>query len=154
MTEIAWASAVELARAVRQRRLSPVEIADALLARMEVVNPGINAYVHVRSRPRAPPRARPRGRGDARGRAGRAARRAVLDLDGEPLRRRILGWLLTYPFNMMASVPAASVPCGFSAAGLPVGLQLVARPRDDAGLLRAAASFERARPWSDRRPAL
>jgi aspartyl-tRNA(Asn)/glutamyl-tRNA(Gln) amidotransferase subunit A len=75
-------------------------------------------------------------------------------LDGEPLRRRILGWLLTYPFNMMASVPAATVPCGFTAAGLPVGLQLVARPRDDAGLLRAAASFERARPWSDRRPAL
>ncbi len=79
---------------------------------------------------------------------------APASLDGEPLRRRILGWLLTYPFNMMASVPAATVPCGFTAAGLPVGLQLVARPRDDAGLLRAAASFERARPWSDRRPAL
>ena len=47
MTEIAWASAAELARAVRQRRLSPVEIADALLARIEDVNPGINAYVHV-----------------------------------------------------------------------------------------------------------
>jgi aspartyl-tRNA(Asn)/glutamyl-tRNA(Gln) amidotransferase subunit A len=73
-------------------------------------------------------------------------------LDGEPLRRRILGWVLTYPFNMMASVPAATVPCGVTATGLPVGLQLVARPRDDAGLLRAAASFERARPWSDRRP--
>jgi Asp-tRNA(Asn)/Glu-tRNA(Gln) amidotransferase A subunit family amidase len=79
---------------------------------------------------------------------------APASLDGEPLRRRILGWLLTYPFNMMASVPAATVPCGFTAAGLPVGLQLVARPRDDGGLLRAAASFERARPWSDRRPAL
>ena len=79
---------------------------------------------------------------------------APVSLDGEPLRRRILGWLLTYPFNMMASVPAATVPCGFTAAGLPVGLQLVTRPRDDAGLLRAAASFERARPWSDRRPAL
>jgi aspartyl-tRNA(Asn)/glutamyl-tRNA(Gln) amidotransferase subunit A len=70
-------------------------------------------------------------------------------LDGEPLRRSILGWVLTYPFNMMASVPAATVPCGFTAAGLPVGLQLVARPRDDAGLLRAAACFERAQPWSN-----
>jgi Asp-tRNA(Asn)/Glu-tRNA(Gln) amidotransferase A subunit family amidase len=79
---------------------------------------------------------------------------APASLDGEPLRRRILGWLLTYPFNMMASVPAATVPCGFTAAGVPVGLQLVGRPRDDAGLLRAAASFERARPWSDRRPVL
>jgi Asp-tRNA(Asn)/Glu-tRNA(Gln) amidotransferase A subunit family amidase len=34
----------------------------------------------------------------------------------------------------------------------PVGLQLIGRPRDDAGLFRAAASFVRARPWSDRRP--
>ncbi len=72
-------------------------------------------------------------------------------LDGEPLRRRILGWLLTYPFNMMASVPAATVPCGFTAAGLPVGLQIVGRPRDDGAVLRAAANFERARPWADRR---
>jgi Asp-tRNA(Asn)/Glu-tRNA(Gln) amidotransferase A subunit family amidase len=42
-----WASAAELARAVRERRLSPVEVADALLARLETVNPVINAYVHV-----------------------------------------------------------------------------------------------------------
>jgi Asp-tRNA(Asn)/Glu-tRNA(Gln) amidotransferase A subunit family amidase len=66
--------------------------------------------------------------------------------------RALLAAMLTYPFNMMASVPAATVPCGVTATGLPVGLQLVARPRDDAGLLRAAACFERARPWSDRRP--
>jgi aspartyl-tRNA(Asn)/glutamyl-tRNA(Gln) amidotransferase subunit A len=77
---------------------------------------------------------------------------APAHLDGQPLSRRVLGWLLTYPFNMMSAVPAASVPCGFTAAGLPVGLQIVGRPRGDGAVLRAAANFERARPWASRRP--
>jgi aspartyl-tRNA(Asn)/glutamyl-tRNA(Gln) amidotransferase subunit A len=72
--------------------------------------------------------------------------------DGQSLRRRVLGWLLTYPFSMMSAVPAVSVPCGLTAAGLPVGLQIVGRPRDDGGVLRAAANFERARPWRGLRP--
>jgi aspartyl-tRNA(Asn)/glutamyl-tRNA(Gln) amidotransferase subunit A len=79
---------------------------------------------------------------------------APAHLDGQPLSRRLLGWFLTYPFNMMSAVPAASVPCGFTAAGLPVGLQIVGRPREDGAVLRAAANFERARPWGGRRPAL
>jgi aspartyl-tRNA(Asn)/glutamyl-tRNA(Gln) amidotransferase subunit A len=79
---------------------------------------------------------------------------APAHLDGQPLSRRLLGWFLTYPFNMMSPVPAVSVPCGFTAAGLPVGLQIVGRPRDDGAVLRAAANFERARPWFGRRPAL
>jgi aspartyl-tRNA(Asn)/glutamyl-tRNA(Gln) amidotransferase subunit A len=75
-------------------------------------------------------------------------------LRDEPLSRQLLGWLLTYPFNMLAAVPAASVPCGFTQRGLPVGLQIVGRPRADAAVLRAAAHFERARPWAGRRPPL
>ena len=70
-------------------------------------------------------------------------------LAGEPLARQLLGWLLTYPFNMLASVP-----CGFTRSGLPVGLQIVGQPRADAAVLRAAANFERARPWAEHRPAL
>ena len=58
----------------------------------------------------------------------------------------------SYPFNM--SPPAASVPCGFTPDGLPVGLQIVGRRGADAEVLRAAATFERARPWAGRRPAL
>jgi aspartyl-tRNA(Asn)/glutamyl-tRNA(Gln) amidotransferase subunit A len=57
----------------------------------------------------------------------------------------------TYPFNMTGQ-PAASVPAGFTRDGLPIGLQIVGRRFDDAGVLRAAAAFERARPWADRRP--
>ncbi len=59
----------------------------------------------------------------------------------------------SYPFNMSHN-PAASVPCGFTAAGLPVGLQIVGRRLDDLGVLQAAAAFEAARPWADRRPQL
>lgn len=59
----------------------------------------------------------------------------------------------SYPFNFSGN-PAASVPCGFTADGLPVGLQIVAPRFDDLGVLQAAAAFERARPWADRRPPL
>ena len=59
----------------------------------------------------------------------------------------------SYPFNLSGN-PAASVPCGFTPDGLPVGLQIVARRFDDLGLLQLAAAFETARPWSHKRPVL
>jgi aspartyl-tRNA(Asn)/glutamyl-tRNA(Gln) amidotransferase subunit A len=63
-----------------------------------------------------------------------------------------LSWAeFSYPFNMSGN-PAASVPCGFTDAGLPVGLQIVGKRADELGVLRAAAAFESARPWADRRP--
>jgi aspartyl-tRNA(Asn)/glutamyl-tRNA(Gln) amidotransferase subunit A len=61
-------------------------------------------------------------------------------------------WIpFTFPFNMTGQ-PAASVPCGFTADGLPIGLQIVGRRFDDAGVLRAAAAFERLQPWAERFP--
>jgi aspartyl-tRNA(Asn)/glutamyl-tRNA(Gln) amidotransferase subunit A len=57
----------------------------------------------------------------------------------------------TFPFNMTGQ-PACSVPAGFTKDGLPIGLQIVGRRFDDAGVLRAAAAFERARPWAGARP--
>lgn len=59
----------------------------------------------------------------------------------------------SYPFNFSGN-PAASVPCGFTDAGLPVGLQIVGRRFDDLGVLQASAAFEKARPWADKRPPL
>ena len=59
----------------------------------------------------------------------------------------------SYPFNMSWN-PAASVPCGFTAEGLPVGLQIVGRRFDDLSVLQASAAFEAAQPWADRRPLL
>src|SRR5947208_11017335 len=63
-------------------------------------------------------------------------------------------WIpFTFPFNMTGQ-PAASVPCGFTKDGLPVGLQIVGRRFDDATVLRASAAFERVRPWPRHRPPL
>ncbi|GGI90407.1 amidase [Saccharopolyspora subtropica] len=53
---------------------------------------------------------------------------------------------LTYPFNMTQQ-PAASVPCGHTSAGLPIGLQIVGPRHADALVLRAARAYEQARPW-------
>jgi aspartyl-tRNA(Asn)/glutamyl-tRNA(Gln) amidotransferase subunit A len=57
----------------------------------------------------------------------------------------------SYPFNFSGN-PAASVPCGFTADGLPVGLQIVGRRFADLTVLQASAAFEVARPWSGERP--
>jgi len=54
----------------------------------------------------------------------------------------------TYLFNLTGQ-PAASIPCGWTADGLPVGLQIVGRRFEDATVLRAAAAFEEAKPWAD-----
>lgn len=54
----------------------------------------------------------------------------------------------SHPFNLTRQ-PAASVPCGFTKTGLPIGLQIVGRMYDDALVLRAARAYERAAPWPD-----
>ncbi|MDR7299838.1 amidase [Haloactinomyces albus] len=61
---------------------------------------------------------------------------------------RWTGWTsLTYPFNMTQQ-PAASIPCGFTSEGLPVGLQIIGPRHADARVLQAAHAFEQARPWN------
>ncbi len=57
----------------------------------------------------------------------------------------------TYPFNMTKQ-PAASVPCGFTADGLPVGLQIVGPMFADHLVLRASQAYQRGFPLTDRRP--
>jgi Asp-tRNA(Asn)/Glu-tRNA(Gln) amidotransferase A subunit family amidase len=66
----------------------------------------------------------------------------------------VLGWMpFTYPFNLTGQ-PAASVPVGFTEAGLPVGLQIVGRRHADRTVLAAAGAFEAACPWVERHPFL
>jgi aspartyl-tRNA(Asn)/glutamyl-tRNA(Gln) amidotransferase subunit A len=57
------------------------------------------------------------------------------------------------PANM-TGLPAVSVPCGFSAQGLPIGLQFIGKALDEPTLLRAAHAYERATPWHTRRSSL
>ncbi len=59
----------------------------------------------------------------------------------------------TAPFNL-TGLPALSLPCGFTGAGLPVGLQLVSSPWSEARLLRAARAYQEATDWKARSPAL
>jgi aspartyl-tRNA(Asn)/glutamyl-tRNA(Gln) amidotransferase subunit A len=59
----------------------------------------------------------------------------------------------TYPFNLTQQ-PAASVPCGFTFGGLPIGLQLVGAKYADHIVLRAAHAYQVAHPLTDRRPPL
>ncbi|HEV8142891.1 MAG TPA: Asp-tRNA(Asn)/Glu-tRNA(Gln) amidotransferase subunit GatA [Methylomirabilota bacterium] len=61
--------------------------------------------------------------------------------------------IFTVPANLSGN-PGISVPCGFSANGLPIGLHLVGRAFDEAMLLRVAHAYEKATPWRARRPEL
>jgi aspartyl-tRNA(Asn)/glutamyl-tRNA(Gln) amidotransferase subunit A len=58
---------------------------------------------------------------------------------------------LTRPWNL-TGLPAISVPCGFAAGGLPVGLQIAGRPFDEPTVLRIAHAYEQATEWHTRRP--
>lgn len=57
----------------------------------------------------------------------------------------------TYPFNLTQQ-PAASVPCGFTMAGLPIGLHVIGRMFDDRTVLRVCAAYESANDFAERRP--
>ena len=57
----------------------------------------------------------------------------------------------TYPFNLTGQ-PAASVPCGFTKAGLPAGLQVIGAAHEDALVLRASHAYQQARPLTAIRP--
>ncbi|HEX5816377.1 MAG TPA: amidase [Methylomirabilota bacterium] len=60
---------------------------------------------------------------------------------------------LTRPFNFSGH-PACSLPCGVTAGGLPIGMQVVGRPFDEATVLRAADAYQRLTDWHARRPVL
>ena len=64
-----------------------------------------------------------------------------------------LGTLIPYtcPFNLTGQ-PAVSVPCGFSASGLPIGLQFVGAPFEDSAVLAVAAAYQSATRWHEHQP--
>jgi amidase len=62
-------------------------------------------------------------------------------------------WMEVMAPVTLAGVPAISVPAGFDARGLPMGLQLIGAPRDDLGVLRLAHAYDQATQWvNQRRP--
>jgi aspartyl-tRNA(Asn)/glutamyl-tRNA(Gln) amidotransferase subunit A len=81
--------------------------------------------------------------------APRIAREVQIGGADEDLLMRMIR--LTSPFNL-TRVPVLSVPCGFTASGLPIGLQIAGRPFDEATVLRAGHAYEQATDWHRRRP--
>ncbi len=73
------------------------------------------------------------------------------EINGKPLENYTQWFFLSYAITL-TGLPAISVPCGFTRDGLPVGLQIVGRRRQEAAVLRAAAAFEAAAPWTDKLP--
>lgn len=63
-------------------------------------------------------------------------------------------WMEVMAGATMAGLPAVSLPAGFDGRGLPMGLQIIGRPRSDRRLLELSALFEQIAPWNDRLPPL
>jgi aspartyl-tRNA(Asn)/glutamyl-tRNA(Gln) amidotransferase subunit A len=75
-----------------------------------------------------------------------------IEIDNQLVENIRASWYpYTMPFNLTGN-PAVSLPCGFGTDDMPLAIQLIARPGEDAELLRVAAAFERARPWAERKP--
>src|SRR5882724_2737597 len=161
--DLCFTPAVELLKLYRTRKVSPLEVMQAVLARIDAVNPTVNAIVTL---------ARDAALREAR-RATASLRRgaALAPLFGVPVGIKDVtptkGIRTTYGSKLfeghvpdedalvvqrLRAVPAISIPCGFTRAGLPVGLQIVGKRRGGAAVLRAAAAFEAARPWAPHMP--
>jgi amidase len=78
--------------------------------------------------------------------AGESYVKRKLRINGKP-QPSINYWLMTICFNIMSRCPVMSMPSGLAANGVPTGLSIVGRTYDDVSVFRAAAAFERARPW-------
>ena len=77
--------------------------------------------------------------------------------EGRGAIRTLNGAIWHCPFTAMWNLtgqPAASVPAGIGRAGMPLAVQLIGPPDDEATLLSLAAQIEAARPWAERRPAI
>lgn len=72
----------------------------------------------------------------------------IIDAKGKGNR---IPWLLATTFSL-ANVPALSVPCGFTATGLPIGLQIAGRPFDESTVFRAGHAYEQNTDWHSRQP--
>ena len=129
-TELCFTPATTLAAAIRARTLSPVEIVDAVLARIERLNPRLNAYLTVDA--------------DGARAAARTAEAAVMRGDELPP-------LHGLPVPIKDLEPVAGLRCTY---GLPAALQIVGRWHADTLVLQAATAFEQAAPWAAVRPSL
>ncbi len=144
-SDVSFTSAAELGGAYRAKRLSSVEVTQAALSAIEAHDATFNAFRLVDA--------------DAALAAARASEerwregRPLSPIDGVATSMDEDDWSawtpFSYPFNLTLQ-PAATVPAGFTEAGLPVGLQIVGGMYQDAMVLRAARAFEKATSFGER----
>jgi aspartyl-tRNA(Asn)/glutamyl-tRNA(Gln) amidotransferase subunit A len=72
-----------------------------------------------------------------------------IDIDGVTENATTALLRLNYPFNL-AGLPALSFPCGFTANGLPIGLQVVGKPFEETMVLRIAHAYQQLTDWHRR----
>ena len=73
-------------------------------------------------------------------------------IDGQRVQSEFWGF---NPFNFlinMSGQTAASIPCGFSEGGLPIGLHMIGDKGQEALVLQASAAYEEAHPWAEKHP--
>jgi len=129
-TDLCYTPATQLLELIRTKQLSPVELIRSILERIERYDLLLTPTLSVPAFP-------------------------VERLNPEGYPQHAWDWFpwasFSYPFNLTQQ-PAATVPAGFTSAGLPVGLQIVGRRFADLTVLQASAAFEAAHPWANRRP--
>lgn len=143
--DVAHLDATAQAELVRRRVATPLELVDGAIARIEALDPTLNAVTDGFDLLLMPTLAEPPPR------LGEFVSTAA-----EPLAAGLRAARLT-PFTTYANVtgqPAISLPLFWSAGGLPIGVQLVAAYGREDLLIRVAAQLEAARPWAGRRPAI
>ena len=114
-----------LSKALRKKEISPIEVTRAYLDRIETYDQKINSFISILPQ-----------------QALKSARQAETDI----LKGKYLG-----PLHGILTL---SLPCGFSAAGLPIGLQIVARSFDEETTLRVGHVYEMNTPWKNQHPSL
>ena len=132
-----------LARLIRSKEVSPVAVVDAVLARIEALQPTVNAFITVTADEARDTARRAEAavmRGDRLGPL-HGVLFSVKDLVFTGGVRTTMG----SPFNLSGH-PAVSLPCGWSSDGLSLGLQIVGPWYADRRVLALAAHLERERP--------
>jgi amidase len=67
--------------------------------------------------------------------------------------KNVIDWVAPCPPFNASGQPALAIPAGFAPSGVPIGVQIVGRPADEATILGLATQLEQAQPWSHQRPA-
>ena len=145
VTEIHDLTVTELAAAIRAGQLSPVEITEHYLQRIERLNEQVGAFYTVTPEL-------------AREQAAAAEKAVASELRGDGAGLSALPPLTGIPIpikdlNMVAGVRLTyGVPLHWNDAGLPIGVMLAGRMGEEPTLIELSAQLETARPWKDRHP--